>query len=73
MTTEVVSVAPPGYILTIEQAVGTCGGSTVKTEMYKITHSTADGKIAKRMIVHENDSKNSWFLSQTSNFILQKD
>ena len=61
MAIQVVSVAPAGYILTIEQAVGTCGGSTVKTEMYKMTHSTADGKIVKKMIVHGNDSKNSWF------------
>ena len=58
---EVVGIAPPGQILTVEQAVGHCGGSTVKTEMYKISHTTSDGKIVKKMIVHENDSKNSWF------------
>jgi hypothetical protein len=30
--------APAGYTLVIEQAQGKCGGNTVNTEMYRITH-----------------------------------
>ena len=33
------SVATAGFIHTIQQAVGACDDSKVKTEMYKISHS----------------------------------
>jgi len=55
VTVEVEAVAPAGKILTIEQAVGHCDGSNVKTEMYKITHTDGKGTIIKTEIVHAND------------------
>ena len=46
---EVHAEAPAGLLLTIEQAVGTCGGSTVKTELFRIRHTDSKGNI-----VHEH-------------------
>ena len=47
-TISVNAEAPAGLFLTIEQAVGTCGGSTVKTELFRIRHTDSNGDI-----VHE--------------------
>ena len=55
MTVEVEALAPAGQILTIEQAVGYCDGSSVKTEMYKISHFTPKGQLINSKIVHAND------------------
>jgi hypothetical protein len=54
VTVEVQALAPAGQILTIEQAVGHCDGSSVKTEMYKISHFTTKGELIKSRIVHES-------------------
>ncbi len=48
-------MAPAGRILVIEQAVGHCDGSSVKTEMYKISHINANGKMVYSQIVHANE------------------
>ncbi len=45
----------PGQILTIEQAVGHCDGSSVKTEMYKISHFTPKGELISTKIVHQRE------------------
>ena len=37
--------APAGLILTIEQAVGKCGDSEVRTELFRIRHTDAKGNI----------------------------
>lgn len=37
-TYQVNALAPAGYILKIEQAVGRCGNSLVKTELFRISH-----------------------------------
>ena len=37
--------APAGMILTIEQAVGICGDTEVKTEMFRIRHTDSKGNI----------------------------
>jgi hypothetical protein len=44
-----VGTAPPGLILTIEreQAVGTCGDSEARTEMFRIRHTDAKGNVVK--------------------------
>jgi hypothetical protein len=41
----VIATAPPGLILTIEQAVGTCGDSVARTEMFRIRHTDAKGNV----------------------------
>ena len=51
VTVTVDAVAPAGYVLTIEQAVGACQDGKVKTEMYKITHSKPDGSLVQSKIV----------------------
>jgi hypothetical protein len=51
VTVTVEAVAPAGYILTIEQAVGQCDDSKVKTEMYKISHVNKNGDVIKSQIV----------------------
>lgn len=38
VTIELEGVAPPGYILKIEQTVGECGGNSPKTDMFKTSH-----------------------------------
>ena len=45
------AVAPAGYILTIEQVVGQCDDSKVKTEMYKISQTNKNGQIVKTQMV----------------------
>jgi hypothetical protein len=52
VTVTVEAVAPAGYILTIEQAVGKCDESKVKTEMYKITHTDANRVVVKTQTVN---------------------
>ena len=49
---EVLATAPPGLLLTIEQAVGTCGDTEVWTEMFRIRHTDSKGNI-----VHESFEK----------------
>ena len=51
VTVTVDAVAPAGYVLTIEQAVGSCQDGKVKTEMYKITHSNPGGFVVKSKLV----------------------
>lgn len=51
-TYEVSAVAPAGTVLVIEQAVGHCDGSTVNTEMFRISHHTKSGELIKTEIVH---------------------
>ena len=46
-TIEIKATANKGYVLRIEQAVGHCGGSTAKTELFRITNSNQKGKIVK--------------------------
>ncbi len=48
-------VAPAGYILKIEQAVGECGGNSPRTDMFKTSHLTADGEVVK--VVYELGGK----------------
>jgi len=46
-TIEILATAPKGYVLRIEQAIGTCDGSTAKTELFRITHTNQKGEIVK--------------------------
>ena len=47
-TFEVNTTVPPGFILQIKQAQGECGGSTAKTELFKIVHIEGKtGRIVK--------------------------
>lgn len=45
--------APAGLILTIEQAVGKCGDSEVKTELFRIRHTDAKGNIVLTELKYE--------------------
>jgi len=45
-TITVEGTVPPGYVLIIEQAVGRCGGSEARTDMFKISHQDKDGQIS---------------------------
>merc|ERR1712241_1523666 len=42
---QVNALAPAGRILTIEQAIGTCGDTEVKTELFRIRHTDSKGNI----------------------------
>lgn len=46
--------APPGLVLVIEQAVGHCGGSEARTEMFRTSHHDKQGNVvfqeSKKMI-----------------------
>merc|ERR1712020_42006 len=42
---EVDTEVPPGTIVMIDGAVGRCGGSTSKTEMFRITSYDPEGRI----------------------------
>ena len=55
VTVEVEAKAPSGEILVIEQAVGHCDGSSVKTEMYKISRFDGKGNLLMSKLVHAND------------------
>ena len=55
VTIEVEAIAPAGRILLIEQAVGHCDGSSVKTEMYKISHVDAKGNVLQTYTVNGKD------------------
>jgi hypothetical protein len=44
---EIKAVAPAGYVLRVEQAVGHCDGNTAKTELFRITHTNKAGEIVK--------------------------
>jgi hypothetical protein len=44
---QVSAVAPPGYVLMIEQTVGTCDHSTVQTDMFRISHVDKAGGVVK--------------------------
>ena len=37
--------APPGLVLVIEQAVGHCGGSEARTEMFRTSHHDRQGNV----------------------------
>ena len=47
---KVLAQAPPGLFLTIEQAVGTCGDSTVNTELFRIRHTDSKGNVVHEQI-----------------------
>ncbi len=48
VTVEVKASVKPGFILQIKQAVGKCGGSQAKTELFKIVHIEGkSGRIAQ--------------------------
>jgi hypothetical protein len=58
VTVEVEAVAPAGKVLIIEQAVGHCDGSSVKTEMYKISHvDPSSGLVVHSELVHASESE----------------
>ncbi len=44
---QVLATAPAGVVLVIEQAVGTCGGSEFRTELFRIRHTDAKGNTLK--------------------------
>jgi len=44
---EIKATAPAGYVLRIEQAVGHCDGNEAKTEMFRITHTNAEGIVVE--------------------------
>merc|ERR1711860_45001 len=50
VTIRVSADAPPGMVLTIEQTVGHCGGSTVNTAMFRTSTYTKDGSLVSRKI-----------------------
>jgi hypothetical protein len=52
-TFEVAATAPAGMVLTIEQAVGYCGGSTIQTELFRITHYGSRGQILRQEMLKE--------------------
>ena len=50
MTTKIVATAVQGFNLKIEQAVQVqCGGSLIKSDMMKISHIDAKGRLIKSM------------------------
>ena len=50
MTTEIVATAVLGFNLKIEQAVHVqCGGSSIKSDVMKISHIDAKGRLIKSM------------------------
>ena len=44
---EIKATAPAGYVLRIEQAIGHCDGNEAKTEMFRITHTNAEGIVVE--------------------------
>lgn len=52
-TFEVVAEIPPGLILTVEQAVGYCGDDSVRTELFRITHTDVNGKVVRKQVTNE--------------------
>ncbi len=54
---EVLATAPAEHVLTIEQAVGHCDGSTVKTELFRITHSKNDEIVKQELQYHYKDGR----------------
>ena len=46
--------APPGLILTIEQAIGTCGDTEARTELFRIRHTDAKGNIVHSELVMDS-------------------
>jgi len=49
---EIKGTAPAGYVLRIEQAIGHCDGNKAKTELFRITHTNAEG-----LVVYEKYQK----------------
>jgi len=49
---EIKGTAPAGYVLRIEQAIGHCDGNKAKTELFRITHTNAEG-----IVVYEKYQK----------------
>ena len=55
ITIEVKSSVRPGYILQIQQAMGTCGDSYSNTELFKILHIEGEtGEIVKEELEWTN-------------------
>ena len=52
---EVIATAPAGLILTVEQAVGKCGDSEARTELFRIRHTDEKGNIV--YTAYENGTK----------------
>ena len=47
-TISITATATPGYVARIEQAVGHCGGSTAKTELFRVSHINKHGDIVRQ-------------------------
>ena len=45
VTVTVEAEAPPGLVLVLEQAVGRCGGSEARTEMFRTSHHDTRGHV----------------------------
>ncbi len=50
---QVLAKAPAGMLLTIEQAVGQCGDTEARTELFRIRHTDSKGQIVKDELVFE--------------------
>ena len=60
VTVEVKTTVDPGYILQIKQAVGKCGDSNSKTELFKIVHIEGKtGRIVKEEFERTIPDKNA--------------
>jgi len=49
-TVTVEGTVPPGHVLIIEQAIGHCGGSEARTDMFKISHQDEDGNVVSQRV-----------------------
>ena len=47
-TISITATATAGYMARIEQAVGHCGGSTAKTELFRVSHINRQGEIVQQ-------------------------
>jgi len=56
-TTTITDEAPKGYILTVQQAVGKCGGSEFRTNMIKLTQDNGTRKKSNVIYVKENKNE----------------
>ena len=52
VTVTVEAEAPPGLVLVLEQAVGRCGGSEARTEMFRTSHHDTRGHVANTETGH---------------------
>ena len=51
VTVTVEAEAPPGLVLVIEQATGTCEDSHVRTEQFRTSHHDRQGNISQQTVV----------------------